>query len=547
MPDVPLIMPKMSMTMSEGEVIGWRKRAGDPVAAGEVVCEVLTDKVDMEVEAPVDGVLDRIVATANTTVPVGEPIAFIRTESDNLLAGLLDSPTDSPTDAPPALAPATAPPAPDAAATGDADATPTTGDPGPSDTTPAGQAGKPASEAGNPPSGTAHPPGAAREPAGRAGESAGAAREPAGEAGGALPTPPSRRGPKPALPGARRRAGELGVRLDDLNGTGPSGAISLADVEGAAAQPAPTAQPAMTPPATATATATAPTPTPAASGPTTAVTASTAAAAGAPTAPAATTGPPEATTTPRATTGPAPAESPPAESPPPGSGIDPGFADALAARRRSVRAAVARAMTASAAVPQFTVFGTLDLAGLEHARATIRVGWTALLIRAFARVLREHPELTATWTADGPQPQPDIGVALAVDTPVGLLAPVLPAPDRASLAELDSQVRRLAERARAGRLRPSDLDGATTTVSNLGGLGVESFQALLTPPQATILSLGRIGPQPRVLPGGGIAARTSCTVGLTVDHRAADGADAARLLADLAELTSAPDRLLAGG
>jgi pyruvate dehydrogenase E2 component (dihydrolipoamide acetyltransferase) len=476
MPDVPLIMPKMSMTMSEGEVIGWRKQAGDHVAAGEVVCEVLTDKVDMEVEAPVDGILDRIVAAANATVPVGEPIAFIRTESDNLLAGLLDSPTDTPP------TPSTSPPAPDAAAaTGDAGATPTTSDAEPSEAT-----------------------------------AADITMEPAGGAGAALPTPPSRRGPKPALPGARRRAGELGVRLDDLNGTGPSGAISLADVERAAAQPAPATEPAVTPPAPPTPTPETPTPA-----------ATTSAAATSTTAPAAT--------------------NPPAAPPAAGSGVDPGFADALTARRRSVRAAVARAMTASAAVPQFTVFRTLDLTALEHARATITVGWTTLLVRAFARVLREHPELNAVWTADGPQPQPDIGVALAVDTPVGLLAPVLPAPDRAAPAELDSQLRRLAERARAGRLRPSDLDGATTTVSNLGGLGVESFQALLTPPQATILSLGRIGPQPRVMPGGGIAARTSCTVGLTVDHRAADGADAARLLADLAELTGAPDRLLAGG
>jgi pyruvate dehydrogenase E2 component (dihydrolipoamide acetyltransferase) len=434
MPEVPLIMPKLSMTMSEGEVIGWRKQAGEPVSAGEVVCEVLTDKVDMEVEAPVDGVLDRIVAAASTTVPVGAPMAFIRTAVEDLLAGLVDPPA--------------------------------------SPTKPAGSA----------PDSTVSDAAAASD---------GAAAE--------LPTPPSRRGPKPALPGARRRAGELGVRLDGLAGTGPAGAITLADVEQAAAA-------AQNPPATAAAP-------PATSEERSAVSP-----------PAAHAGQPAA-----------PGDEPAAE-------LDPGFADALAARRRSVRAAVARVMTASAAVPQFTVFGTLDLAALAVARAGL--GWTALLVRAFATVLREHAELNATWSDTGPRPHQHVGVALAVDTPVGLLAPVLTDPDHRPLDELDSAVRRSAERARSGRLQPADLDGATTTVSNLGGFGVDAFSALLTPPQATVLSLGRIGPRPAVLAGGGLTARIGCTVGLTVDHRAADGADAARLLAELADLTASPARLL---
>jgi pyruvate dehydrogenase E2 component (dihydrolipoamide acetyltransferase) len=196
-------------------------------------------------------------------------------------------------------------------------------------------------------------------------------------------------------------------------------------------------------------------------------------------------------------------------------------------------------------VPQFTVFGMLDLTALDLARG--RVGWTALLLRAFAAMLREHAELNVTWSDDGPQSCPYVGVALAVDTPVGLLAPVLRDPDRGPLDELDSAVRRAADRARSGRLLPADLEAATTTVSNLGGFGVDAFQALLTPPQVTVLSLGRIAPRPTVLAGGGMAARLGCTVGLTVDHRAADGADAARLLAGLADLTGMPARLLGRG
>jgi pyruvate dehydrogenase E2 component (dihydrolipoamide acetyltransferase) len=224
--------------------------------------------------------------------------------------------------------------------------------------------------------------------------------------------------------------------------------------------------------------------------------------------------------------------------------VEPGFAGALAVRRRSVRAAVARVMAASAAVPQFTVFAELDLAAADRDRAGI--GWTTLLVRAYAVVLRAHPELTAIWAEDGPRDQPDLGIAIAADTPVGLLAPVLRDPDRRPLADLDAALRRLVGQARAGRLGAEDLAGATATVSNLGGFGVTAFQALLTPPQPSVLSVGRIGPRPVALPGGGLVARVGCTVGLTVDHRVADGADAGRLLADLADLLAAPARLLGG-
>jgi pyruvate dehydrogenase E2 component (dihydrolipoamide acetyltransferase) len=222
--------------------------------------------------------------------------------------------------------------------------------------------------------------------------------------------------------------------------------------------------------------------------------------------------------------------------------VEPGFADVLAARRRSVRAAVNRAMTQSATVPQFTVFTDLDLEPLAAARG--RLGWTALLVRALATVLRDAPVLNALSTADGVREQEHVGVALAADTPVGLLAPVVRDPDRMPVADLDTAVRRAVEKARSGRLSAADLDGATVTVSNLGGWGVGSFQALLTPPQAAVLSVGAIGPRPVVTADGGLAARTTCTVGLTVDHRAADGADAARLLADLRELVADPHRLL---
>jgi pyruvate dehydrogenase E2 component (dihydrolipoamide acetyltransferase) len=511
MPEVPLVMPKMSMTMETGEVVGWRVAVGDAVAAGDVVCEVLTDKVDMEVETPVGGTVARIVAGPQDTVPVGQPLAFITTESEDLLSGLFDSP--SPPDAPPAP-----------------DATPD------------------AAEAA-----------------------------PAVVRGEARAVPPSRKGAVPALPGARRKAAELGVRLDGLSGSGPGGAIAVLDVERAAAgkpaapRPSPVdpetfgADPTQVlraalaatrgslapvetpsgPPNGTSPTATAPpaaTGAPAAASPAAGTALPTAAAP--PAAPPAAAAPAAAPAAAAPAAAAVPAAAPAAAAPAAGAGsvaegargdgVDPGFADALAARRRSVRAAVNRAMERSAAVPQFTVFADLDLEALGAARG--RVGWTALIARALARCLRDAPELNG-----GAE---HVGIALAADTPVGLLAPVVRDPDRMTPADLDASVRATVDKARSGRLSAEDLSGATVTISNLGGWGVQAFQALLTPSQAAVLSVGAIERRPAVGADGGLTVRTLCTVGLTVDHRAADGADAARLLQALAALVRDPRGLL---
>ena len=89
MPEIPLVMPKLSMTMEEGEIVAWLKEEGDAVRAGEPVCEVGTDKTSMEVEATADGTLVRIVAKPEDVVAVGQPIAYLETESEGLLDDLL--------------------------------------------------------------------------------------------------------------------------------------------------------------------------------------------------------------------------------------------------------------------------------------------------------------------------------------------------------------------------------------------------------------------------------------------------------------------------
>jgi pyruvate dehydrogenase E2 component (dihydrolipoamide acetyltransferase) len=188
-------------------------------------------------------------------------------------------------------------------------------------------------------------------------------------------------------------------------------------------------------------------------------------------------------------------------------------------------------MVASTQVPQFVLYRDLDL------HDTVRThSWTVLLTHAFAAALRRHPDLNASWTGGALHHHDHIGVALAVDTERGLLAPVLTDPDLTTLDTLASRIGGVLEKARAGRLSLAELSTpATTTVSNLGGLGVTGFQTLLTPPQATALAIGAVEPKVVPLPDG-IGVRRRCTVGLTLDHRVADGAAGARLLATLQEL-----------
>lgn len=429
MRDVALVMPKMSMTMEQGQIVLWHVEPGAHVRAGDAVCDVLTDKVDMEVESPVEGTLARIVADVGATVPVGEPIAFIATEADELLEGLL-GPGGIVADGSGA-----------AAATGAA--------------TGAGET--------------------ARDNSARLDT-----QEP-----DRLATPPSRKGPRPVVPGARSRAAKLKIDLTAITGTGKGGLITMADVDRASRAAA------------------------------------------------------------------APADASPSVAAPQamGSSLAPiagsRFDGALDAHRRSVRQAVARVMTESATIPQFTAYADLDLRPLAAGRRG--AGWTTVLTIAFAKTLRAHPELASTW-ADGQTRVADrIGIAIAVDTPVGLLAPVVLDADRKDVTEVERDVRRVVSSARGGRLGSDAMAGATATLSNLGTFGVTRFQALITPPQVCALSVGSIGEMPFAVGGGALGARLGCTVGLTVDHRAADGADAGRFLADLAEILGRPDRLLTPG
>ena len=174
-----------------------------------------------------------------------------------------------------------------------------------------------------------------------------------------------------------------------------------------------------------------------------------------------------------------------------------------------------------------------------------RITATAALIRACVLALRENPRLNSIWTDDGllQAAEINIGVAIALDD--GLIAPALLAADQLDLQATAGALDDLGERARAGKLRAPEVTDATFTLSNLGMFQVTSFSAIVTPPQVAILATGRT--MPRVVPGDHeprIASLMTATI--SVDHRALDGADAARFLGTLKHTLEHPDDGLTG-
>lgn len=447
MAELPIIMPKMSMTMEEGTVVVWHKAPGDAIAKGEVVAEVLTDKVDMEVESPHEGVLSRIVADVDDVVPVGEPIGFIESDQDDLLGDLFASMSAEVEDS--AEESADVETAPEASETAE-DIAPET------------------------------------------------AEEAATE-----------RGIIAASPLARKLARDAGIDLASVSATGPQGTIRVPDVK-AAIESAGSA------PATAQA---------------------------APVAAVSPTTDTQEKAEAQATPAPAAVAEPAAAAAPVVSGEL--YGDSAFQRSRK---AVTRSMQPSTNVPQFTAYRAIDLTAMDALRKSSLQGvsWTTIIVRALALAIREYPQLNSFWTDEGAIANADIGVTIAVDTEHGLMIPVLVNPDQKTLRNLNDELKFIVEEARERRMDLEALKKATTTVSNMGGLGVDRFNALITPPQATALSMGAIEQSPVWNEESGrFEPQLQIQIGLTMDHRVGDGADAARVLQHIQDLLNDPIGFLA--
>jgi pyruvate dehydrogenase E2 component (dihydrolipoamide acetyltransferase) len=432
MPEIEVPMPKLSMTMEEGELISWVKHEGDRVRAGDVIAEVNSDKVEMEVESPADGTLVRLTAGEGEIVPVGAPIATLETEAEDLLGGILD--------------------------------------------TPGGEAG---GEAGPGPG----PGGAGPAPADGGVAAAAVAAAPV-EAAPAAPA-----GPTPVVPAARRRASELGVDLAAVAGTGPNGLVRVGDVEAAATAPA---TPAAAPAATA---GTAAAPAAPAAAPVGAVDSREHPPSGSATLPLRGAEPGAGSVqAAHAAAAPAPAMAEAGDVEEiPLSSMRRVVARRLVESMQSTPHFYLTTNVDAEALLGFRAELNQQLAaGGED----LKVSVNDLIVKACAALLRANPALNVSFAGDKllVHRRVNVGIAVAVDG--GLLVPVVRDADQKSLTQVTREARELIGRARDGKLAGDDVGGGTFTVSNLGMFGIEQFTAVINPPEAAILAVGAALPEP---------------------------------------------------
>ncbi|RLI31804.1 2-oxo acid dehydrogenase subunit E2 [Candidatus Bathyarchaeota archaeon] len=208
---------------------------------------------------------------------------------------------------------------------------------------------------------------------------------------------------------------------------------------------------------------------------------------------------------------------------------------------RGIRRVVAERMSESfRTAPHAVVSMDVNMSHVVELRRRLRergveVSYNAILIKAAAEALREFPILNSTLRGDEIRVWRRVNICVAIDTPKGLVAPVVKDADQRSLVELTKAVEDLAERARGEGLRRGDLKGGTFTITNLGMFGVDRFQPIINPPQAAILAVGRITERP-VVEEGKVVVRPVATLSLAFDHRIVDGAPAARFLRRLREI-----------
>ncbi|MPZ56154.1 MAG: pyruvate dehydrogenase complex dihydrolipoamide acetyltransferase [Rhizobiales bacterium] len=487
-----VLMPQLGETVAEGKITVWFKSVGDSVKPGDNLFEIETDKVSMEVPATSAGVLSEIRVPEGESAPVGAVVAVIG-----------DAAGTSQT-APVRSAPASALPLPGGERGGvrgdkplDRSVTPS---PQPSprsksdisdfDRSKMSNSGKP--EFGR---GEGVPPAAAAQPST---QTRAAPLDPFME----VRTPERNFGPAKITGGvtvtplARRLAGEGGIDLSHIKGSGPHGRIVARDVEQAAG-------------------------------------------AGRPAAPGAVTvsGGPSADQV-KALYASTPYEEVPLD---------------------TMRRTIARRLTeAKQTVPHFylTVDVAIDAVLKLREEANVAAGKGAdgeaayklsvndFVIKALAHALQRVPTANAVWAEDRILrfAQVDIGVAVAIEG--GLLTPVIRRAESKSLSAISAEMKDLAARARARRLKPGEYQGGVSAVSNLGMYGIREFSAIINPPQSTILAVGAGQRRPVEALGGGVAFATQMTVTLSCDHRVVDGALGAEVLAAFKTVVESPVLML---
>jgi pyruvate dehydrogenase E2 component (dihydrolipoamide acetyltransferase) len=413
-----LEMPKLSPTMTEGQLTIWHKKEGDPIAIDDLLAEVETDKATMEFRSFDKGTLLKLLVPTGSQVLLGQPVAIIGNPGEDVSKLVASAP-----------------------ATATSTSTPT-----PTSTPPATPTATPAAASNH-----------------------------------VAPTD----GRVRASPYVRKIAREREIDLGVVAGTGPRGRIVARDLENL-------------PPPTATIHALAP------------------------------------------------------------------RADADDVRPLSMmRKTIARRLTESKQnVPHFYLSIDVDAAPISRLReqinddlaataprngasesAALKVSINDLLIKACAIGLVRVPECNASFTPEAILVHRRVDISVAVAIPEGLVTPVVRMADKKSIVSIAQEVRELAARAKAKKLRPEEMADGTFSISNLGMFGIDSFAAVINPPEGAILAVGKIRQEPvvwegAVVPGQRLAMTLSC------DHRVVDGAVGARFLAELRSLIERPTQML---
>jgi len=304
-----------------------------------------------------------------------------------------------------------------------------------------------------------------------------------------------------ASPLAKRMAQQAGVDLATLSGSGPGGRIVRADVEaasrgGSQAEKSPAAA----------------APTPAAPGP--------------------------------AVPGPRPAAAPVITAP------------HKLVPHSSMRRVIARRLTeAKSSIPHFYVSMDIEVDALwklgedlnarspKEGEGRYTVTLNDLIIKAASVILRRIPRVNAAWTDEATVLFDDVDISVAVAIPDGLITPIIRRADQKGLATIGAEMRDLAARAKAGKLKPEEFQGGGFSISNMGMFGVSHFSAIINPPQAAILAVGAAAPRP-VVKDGALAIARVMTCTLSCDHRVVDGALGAEWLRAFKRLCEDPLGLL---
>jgi pyruvate dehydrogenase E2 component (dihydrolipoamide acetyltransferase) len=222
----------------------------------------------------------------------------------------------------------------------------------------------------------------------------------------------------------------------------------------------------------------------------------------------------------------------------------------------TVRKVIARRLTeAKQTIPHFYVSIDVELDALLKLRAELnakspsagdnafKLSVNDLLIKAAAVTLRRLPKVNSSYTDEAVVLYDDVDISVAVSIPDGLITPIIRKADQKGLAAISRQMKDLAARARAGKLKPEEFQGGSFSISNMGMFGISEFAAIINPPQAAILAVAAGAPRP-VVKDGALAIATVMTCTLSVDHRVVDGALGAQWLAEFKKVVEAPLNLM---